>query len=129
MNKITITRWCTLISFFGLLFLLLSWFTWLAPPREAPRAVLIVLLVVPLLFPMRGILHGKRYTHQWVSFLACFYFMVGIDASFNHAEGQAWLGYLTVVLSLLLFLGATFYARFSPSSKVQADPCTPTDQA
>jgi len=117
MNKQILARWCTLIGYFGLLALLLSWFTWLAPPVNVPRVVPIVLLVVPLLFPLRGLLHARRYTHQWVTFLALFYFTVGVDASFNHSEGQAWLGYLTVMFSLLLFVGSMFFARFTPSAR------------
>ena len=117
MNKVTLFRWCALIGYLGLLALMLSWFTWIAPPENIPRVVVIVLLVVPLLFPLRGMLHARRYTHQWVSFLSMFYFMVGVDASFNYAEGQAWLGYLTVVFSLMLFVGSIFYARYTPSTR------------
>jgi len=117
MNRQFLSRWCALIGYFGLLALLLSWFTWLAPPVNVPRVVPIILLVVPLLFPLRGILHARRYTHQWVTFLSLFYFMVGVDASFNHGEGQAWLGYLTVMFSLLLFIGSMFFARFTPSAQ------------
>lgn len=115
-----LSRWCALIGHLGLIALLLSWFTWLAPPENVPRVVVIVLLVVPLLFPLRGMLHARRYTHQWVSFLALFYFMVGVDASFNHGEGQAWLGYLTVVFSLMLFVGSIFFARLTPSDRQEA---------
>jgi len=124
MNKIFLSRWCTLIGYFGLLALLLSWFTWLAPPVNIPRVVPIVLLVVPLLFPLRGILHARRYTHQWVTFLSLFYFMMGVDTSFNHAAGQAWLGYLTVVFSIMLFVGSMYFARFTPSDR---QPDAPTE--
>ncbi len=121
MQKLFLARWCTLIGYFGLLFLLLSWFTWLAPPKNIPRVIPLTLLIVPLLFPLRGLLHAKRYTHQWVSFLSMFYFIVGIDTSVNHAEGQAWLGYLTVLFSLLLFVGSIFYARFAPKDAARSD--------
>jgi len=117
MNKQLLFRWCALVGHLGLIALLLSWFTWIAPPQNIPRVIVIALLVFPLLIPLRGILHARRYTHQWVSFLSMFYFMVGVDASFNHGEGQAWLGYLTVVLSLMLFVGCIFYARFTPSER------------
>jgi len=104
-------------EYLSLLALLLSWFTWLAPPSNIPRVIPLVLLTAPLLFPLRGMLHGKRYTHQWVSFLSMFYFIVGVDATFNPAEGQAWLGQLTILFSLMLFIGSIFYARFTPSNQ------------
>lgn len=117
MTKQFIFRWLALIGYLGLLALLLSWFTWLAPPSNIPRVIPLVLLTLPLLFPLRGMLHGKRYTHQWVSFLSMFYFVVGVDATFNPAEGQAWLGQLTILFSLMLFIGTIFYARFTPSER------------
>lgn len=131
MNKQILSRWCALIGYLGLVGLLLSWFTWLAPPQNIPRVVVIVLLVVPLLFPLRGMIHARRYTHQWVGFLSLFYFMVGVDASFNHAEGQAYLGYWTVVFSLMLFVGSTFFARFTPSDRQSppAEKGIPTDES
>lgn len=46
--------------------------------------------------------------------------MVGVDASFNHGEGEAWLGYLTVVFSLMLFVGSIFFARLTPSDRQDA---------
>ena len=36
-----------------------------------PEGLLIITLVVPLLFPLRGLLQAKRYTHAWGSFLSC----------------------------------------------------------
>lgn len=122
MDKRFLSRWCTLIGYFGLLGLLLSWFTWLAPPKNIPRVVPIVLLVVPLLFPLRGLLHARRYTHQWVTFVSMFYFAVGVDTSFNHGDGEAWLGYLTVLFSLMLFVGSMFFARFTPSTRSTVSP-------
>jgi uncharacterized membrane protein len=124
MTLSTLGRWMTLAGYFGLLVLLMSWFTWLAPPKNVPRVVPIVLLVVPLLFPLRGILHGRRYTHQWVSFLSLFYFCMGVDAWFNPIKGGAWLGMLTVLFSLLLFAGSVLYARYiagPPIKKSQTD--------
>ena len=108
-------RVLTLVGHLGLLALILAWFTWIAPPATMPRAFPIIALAVPLLFPLRGLLHGRRYTHQWASFLSMPYFAVGIDAWFNAAAGQAWLGALTVLLSLALFVGTVLYARYTPS--------------
>jgi len=108
-------RVSTLVGYFGLLLVILNWFTWIAPPLTMPRAFPIIALAVPLLFPLRGLLHGRRYTHQWVNFLSMLYFMLGVDAWLNAAAGTAWLGALTVLFSLLLFGGTATYARYTAS--------------
>ena len=105
----TVARWVTLFGYFGLLVLLLNWFTWLAPPVSVPRALPLIALTVPLLFPLRGLLHARTYTHAWVSLLALPYFAIGIDVAFNRSD-QRWLGLLMVLFSLLLFSGAVFFS-------------------
>ena len=113
-------RVMTLSGHLGLLALILNWFIWISPPSTVPRAFPIIALAVPLLFPLRGLLHGRRYTHQWTSFLSMVYFALGIDAWANAAAGAAWLGALTVLLSLLLFVGTVVYARYTPSGAPSA---------
>ena len=49
------------ISLVGLIFLCIAWELWLAPLR--PGGSMLVLKALPLLFPLFGILRGKRYTH------------------------------------------------------------------
>jgi len=125
MNLITLGRWMALVGYFGLFAVLMSWFTWLAPPKNVPRVVPIVLLVVPLLVPLRGILHGKRYTHQWMMFFSLFYFCVGVEAWFNPGSGGVKIGILVTFFSLLLFVGCVVYARYLvPKKKKTADADT-----
>ena len=114
-RRARIGRVTTLVGYFGLLGLILNWFTWIAPPVTMPRAFPLIALAVPLLFPLRGLLHGRRYTHQWTSFLALVYFAIGIDAWFNAASGGTWLGAAAVLFATLLFVGAVVYARYTPS--------------
>ncbi len=70
-----------LTGYFGLFGLLLLWFSWLEPPRQLPVALGLILLVGPLLPPLRGLLHGRAYTHAWASFLALFYFISSVATS------------------------------------------------
>lgn len=75
-----------------------------------PVAGALIVLVGPLLLPLRGLLHGRPHTHIWTSFLALFYFAVGIF----HAAGpmiRPWLAWLAIGFSLLLFTGVLLYAR------------------
>ena len=99
-----------LTGYFGLLRLLVLWWAWLEPPGQWPVAGVLIVLVGPLLFPLRGLLHGRSHTYVWTSFLALFYFTIGVF----HAAGpmiRPWLAWLEIGLSLLLFLGAVLYVR------------------
>jgi len=103
-------RWMALLGLFGLLLLLLNWYTWIAPVQGVPRSLMLILLVVPLLLPMRGILHARPYTHAWAGYLAMFYFLLGVEVSWNQPQ-ERWLGLATVALSLCMLLGCGLYAR------------------
>ena len=72
--------------------------------------LVLIVLVGPLLLPLRGLLHGRPYTHAWTSFMALFYFVAGV---FNAAGvmNRPWLAWLEIVFSVLLFFGAVFYTR------------------
>lgn len=101
--------WIVALSgYFGLFGLLLLWFAWLEPPSRSLVALTLLLWVGPLLFPVRGLLRGRPYTHVWSSFLALFYFAFGVF----HAAGpmaRPWLAWLEIGFSVLWFLGAIFY--------------------
>jgi len=107
---LALARILTLVGYFGLLALLLNWFSWWSPPTQVPRALVLLILVVPLLFPLRGILHGKPYTHEWASFLSLFYFLVGVDTAFNYQDWRM-LGIVLTILSLVFFIGCVFFAK------------------
>lgn len=111
MSRTQWSRLATLGGWFGLFGLMILWFAWLAPPEHYPVSLAVLFMAGPLLFPLRGLLHGKPYTHAWTSFLALAYFTHGsVEAWVNAAERHFAL--LEVLLSLLLFTGAIFYARF-----------------
>jgi len=114
-SRARVARVLTLIGYFGLLGLIINWFTWLAPPIQVPRSLILSALALPLLFPLRGILHAKRYTHQWVGFLSLLYFIIGVDVWYNRIELESFLGSLMVLFSLVLLVGSTLYARYTPT--------------
>jgi len=113
MNRITITRVSALIGYFGLLILQMVWIIWLTPHNTAhlPTSLSLLFLVGPLMFPLRGMLYGRPYTHAWVSFLALFYLLLGISDAWSGSK-QPLLTALEIVFSTLLYLGAMLYARF-----------------
>ncbi len=122
-----IGRKLTLIGYFGLLVLILNWFTWLSPPERVPRSIVLAALTIPLLFPLRGIIHSRRYTHQWIGFLSMLYFIIGVDVWYNHQALEKYLGASMVILSLLLMVGSSMYARYTPTPPEQRKPVEPEE--
>lgn len=100
----------TLTGYFGTLALLLAWYGWLAPSTHFPRALVLALLLLPLLFPLRGLLHGRRYTYSWSGFLALLYFTHGVVEAWTSAPARP-LGLLEVCLTGLWFSAAIGYVR------------------
>lgn len=96
--------------YFGLLSLLVLWTTWLSPSRHYPVAMVLVVLVTPLLLPLRGLLHGRGRSYLWAAFLALYYFAMGV-AEVAAGEEPPLLPWLEVLLCLGLFGGAMGYIR------------------
>ena len=99
-----------LAGFFGLFVLLMLWHTQFAPSVRFPVALVLLVTVTPLLLPMRGLLHGNTKSCAWAAYVSLIYFIHGsAEAYVNSAERL--YAMLEIVLSLMLFLGATFYVR------------------
>lgn len=120
MTRLQVWRWVTLFGYFGLLFLLLNWFSWYSPPVAIPRSLVLILVVVPLLFPLRGLLAGKRRTHQWSNFLALPYFAMGVDYGYN-SPTESYLGLLVVFFSLTFWTGCVYYSKYSGPPREKKD--------
>lgn len=103
------------ISLIALIILLILWEMVLVPLR--PNGSWLVLKVIPLLFPLRGILMRQNYTMQWSSMMILLYFTEGVvRASSDISTLSRALAGLEILLSVSFFLGAILYLR--PFKKV-----------
>ena len=113
MNTSTLSsslRWGAVTALFLLIALCLAWELWLAPLR--PGGSWLVLKVLPLLLPLRGVLKGSLYTMQWAAMLILLYFMEGVVRAYSDPSPMsAWMGGLETVLALAFYLCAIFYVR------------------
>jgi uncharacterized membrane protein len=98
-------------SLIALIFLCLAWETILAPLK--PDGSLLILKTLPLLLPLFGILKGRRYTYQWSCMFILLYFTEGAVRAWSDTGLSAKLALLEVVLSLIFFFCAIFYAKLS----------------
>lgn len=109
--RLQILRLGAATSLITLILLSLAWETVLAPLK--PGGSLLMLKAVPLLLPLFGILHGKRYTYQWASMFILFYFTEGAVRAWADAGLSARLAQVEVVLCVVFFLCAIYFARYS----------------
>src|SRR5690606_37079524 len=92
----------------GLIILCLGWELWWAPLR--PGGSYLVLKVIPLLFPLRGVLKGNLYTLQWSSMLVLLYFMEGCVRAWSDPDIMSvYMALIEIVLSSLFYFCAIFY--------------------
>lgn len=110
MNQIAVFRGLSLFGYFGLMLLIFCWHLWIVPlPAEFISITLLVQLG-PLMFPLKGILNGRAYTHAWASYLALLYLVLGIW--YAAAVDSRLFGILISLLSLIFFTGAIFFSRY-----------------
>jgi uncharacterized membrane protein len=102
-------RATALASLLALIALCLAWELWLAPLR--PGGSLLALKTLPLVLPLAGILHGRRYTYQWSCMLILAYFAEGVTRAWSEAGPSRAMAWLEVAFSLLFFAAAVSYAR------------------
>ena len=111
-------HYVAIATLIGLIALCLAWETVLAPLR--PGGSWLMLKTVPLLVPLFGILHGKRYTYQWASMFVLFYFTEGVVRAWSDRGLSSYLAATEVLLSLSFFVAAICFARLTASSKISA---------
>ncbi|MEI8361600.1 MAG: DUF2069 domain-containing protein [Betaproteobacteria bacterium] len=99
------------VSLITLILLSLAWEAVLAPFK--PGGSLLMLKAVPLLLPLFGILGGKRYTYKWASMFILIYFTEGVVRAWSDIGLSAKLAMLEVLLTVVFFICAIFYARLS----------------
>lgn len=96
-------------SLIALIVLCIAWEMLLAPIR--PNGSWLVLKVIPLLIPLRGILKRDLYTMQWSSMLILLYFAEGIVRGMSDSGLSATLGWIEVALVLIFFICVIAYLR------------------
>jgi uncharacterized membrane protein len=114
-----------LASLLALIALGLAWELWLAPLR--PGGSWLVLKVLPLLAPLPGLLHARRYTHQWCSMLALAYVAEGLVRATSDPGPSARLAMIEFALALSLSTACVLYARATRPSAATGKPPVASD--
>lgn len=118
MSMIKLSRLSTLLGYFGLLTFIPLWYLQIEPIEAKFVSMTLLIQMGPLLFPLRGILHGRVYTHAWSMYLALFYFIVGIWYAGDSSTRL--FGIIFSLLSVMFFIGTMLYTRFQGKAEQAA---------
>lgn len=108
-SQIDATRWLAVGSLTALIILCLAWEMWLAPLR--PGGSLLALKVLPLCFPLAGLLKNRMYTYRWLSLMVWLYFTEGAVRAWSDKPPGNYLAMAEVLLCLLLFTACALHVR------------------
>jgi uncharacterized membrane protein len=87
----------------------LAWELWLAPLR--PGGTLLALKVLPLCFPLTGLLKNRMYTYRWLSLLIWLYFTEGVVRAWSDAVPSNYFALAEVVLCVVLFTACALHVK------------------
>jgi uncharacterized membrane protein len=108
-NAVAATRWVAVASTLGLIVLGLAWELWLAPVRHGGSWLAIK--VLPLCFPLAGLLRNRMYTYRWVSLVVWIYFTEGVVRAWSDRGLSARLALIEIALCLALFAACALHVR------------------
>lgn len=108
--KLNISRWLTLLSYFGLLATLLAGLIIFPLPEESRLWVILTVLWLPLLVFLPAVLTRNPRGHAWLCFVSLVYFMQGTTTFI--IPGKAGIGALQALLAITLFTAAMMYGRW-----------------
>lgn len=102
-------RWAAALLI-ALIIVCVLWEGLVAPLR--PGGSWLILKVLPLLAPLRGILRGNQYTFQWTSMLSLLYVMEGAVRAFSDQQpASIAMAWIELVLATGFFACAVAYVR------------------
>ena len=114
MNTVSVVDWtrrAAVGSLLGLIVLGLLWELWLAPLR--PGGSWLVIKVLPLAWPLSGLLRNRMYTYRAVSLLVWLYFTEGVvRATSDPNPVSAALAGIEVFLCVVLFAACALHVRW-----------------
>ncbi|MBM3117547.1 DUF2069 domain-containing protein [Jeongeupia naejangsanensis] len=106
-------------SVVALIALCLAWELVLAPLRTGGSTL--ALKALPLLLPLRGLIHGRRYTYQWTSMFILLWWAEGLMRVWSDAGLSRWLAGGEVVLATICFVAVSYYAKWTRPSVLAAE--------
>ncbi|GLO60204.1 membrane protein [Vibrio sp. MACH09] len=109
-NRTQQFRYLALIGYLSLFSWVALWQIFISPHPHVNPYTTAIAWCIPLLFPLRGILTGKAYTHAWANFVLMLYFLHSLTILYVD-QGERWLALVELLLTCIAFVGNILYAR------------------
>ena len=103
-------RRLALTGYLGLLIWVPVWHFFLSQGIEKSSLFIVLLWILPLLLPARGLFKDNTYTYAWANFIVMIYLLHGLTSVYA-VENEAWYAVIELVFATFMFIGCSFYAR------------------
>ncbi|QDP01486.1 DUF2069 domain-containing protein [Thalassotalea sp. PS06] len=100
-----------LTGYFGLLVFMPLWLIVLSPSEGLSPLLSVSMFVIPLLFPLPGLVKGNPYTFAWANFIVMIYFLHSLTTLWVSPE-ERWLAAIELALASLMFFAGTYYSKY-----------------
>ena len=110
-DRSRIARYTALVGYLGLITLVILWQGVISPHPHISPVWLTTLWLIPLLFPLRGMLRGTPYTYAWGTFISTLYLTHAAVLLYTSPEERL-LAFIELCLVSSWIVGSTLYARW-----------------
>jgi len=99
-------------GYFGLLLLVPIWHLFISPPTLGINPWLVTSIwLIPLLFPLKGILQSNPYTYAWSAFISLIYLMHSCVIIMAN-DHELYLALIELLFSSLFLMGTIYFAKY-----------------
>ncbi|MGL5007193.1 MAG: DUF2069 domain-containing protein [Plesiomonas sp.] len=111
MPENTVRYWqASRLFWLSLLFWQILWHALLSPHPHVASWAITLGWSIPLLFPLKGIIQGKAYTHAWANFILMLYFLHALTI-ISIDEGERLFGIIELILASGSFCVNLLFAK------------------
>ncbi|MCO4798052.1 MAG: DUF2069 domain-containing protein [Colwelliaceae bacterium] len=100
-----------LTGYFSLLIFMPIWLLILNPSDGLSPTLSIVIFILPLLFPMKGLIQGNPYTYAWSNFVVMIYFLHSLTTLWVSDSDFYW-AILELIFASAMFISGSYYAKY-----------------
>ncbi|MGB2078385.1 MAG: DUF2069 domain-containing protein [Vibrio sp.] len=104
-------RIAALLSYFALMVWVILWHGLFFPSLQYNPMFIMLVWLLPLLFPLKGLIQAKAYTHLWAGFILMIYFLHSLTLIIADAE-KRYFALFEFMLTGLSFLFCLLYAKY-----------------
>ncbi|SEL04550.1 Uncharacterized membrane protein [Colwellia chukchiensis] len=101
----------TLVAYFSLLIYMPLWLIVLSDSSALSAPLTLIMFVLPLLLPIKGLVQGNPYTYAWSNFIVMIYFLHSLTTLWVSADEKLW-ALAELLLATIMFIAASYYAKY-----------------